>query len=311
MDGINWINPNVTGIQFDGDTAFRNLGVLTPSYYLDGHIFDRLPDFAIASKLSPAAKIVYSDIFSWVFHKLPGGKFAIREYFFGYRKIAERTGLTRKTAYNAVAELIKKCFIAAEKASNSARLRDKLVPLNTVATSDATTEVPQQDASDDSNAGSHRADDTDDGWDDIEDCVEDGYTPVEIPVTSLKEVTTAPGKAMPIAVASKLRFTPMLVTVSTVAIKRKIRLIDSMLYCMMLKLCSPYLFASNVRIAKMLGCTRHTAAASLQRLIDVRMIGVSDHGYYVVANPVLEPDHDYFKKQFGYLLHLIEKGSEA
>ena len=131
--GINWLNERVQIHEFTAEMGFARLGLYNPAGVI-GHytLFNRLPDLVLTSKLTPAAKLIYADIFSWCFAKDRAGKPVTREYFYSYRTIAERVGLTRQGVDKAIKELIKGGWISnGEQARDSSRVRHKMVPLNT------------------------------------------------------------------------------------------------------------------------------------------------------------------------------------
>lgn len=269
--GVNWLNPNRAFVEYTAEMAFDLIG-LYPGAPRDA-IFNRLPDCVAKLKLSPAAKLVYADIFSWVFYTQTP-----REYFYGHRKMAARTGLTRQAVCSAVRELIAAELISEQTAHTSARKRAGLVPLNfsgvfkDVAENDVETAAVEAPAKPKPKV----------------DCDELDFDGIdETPVPTLADTTVEPGKPMPFAVARRLRWLPIYLRMYLVRAAGLVETTDVILYGLLAKLAQPFVFASKSRLAAATGITRKTVTRCLRRLVRFRMIAQADHGYYIVAHPVL------------------------
>lgn len=315
--GINWLNDRVAFDRFTGEMAFDRIGIIFPQGVI-GHLtlFNRLPNFVLTSNLSPYAKIIYADIFSWCFVKDKKGNPAIREYFFGIRAMAERNHMTRQSAHKAVQKLIEGGWIGVAPARESSGIRKKLVPLNTVAASDATTpvspdvtfEVVSPGEATERAAASEllamrEADRKaqDEPFDDLDEFFEE-----PVPDT-LKETTTKPGIPMPYAVARRLNMVPLFLNVLRMRGSSIVNTAELFVYGLMTKLADPFYFASDTRTARAVGMHRTTVKTALERLEYLHMITSSDHGYYICAHPILNSDPQDAVNQHNYLRKLVKQ----
>lgn len=301
--GINWLSHHVAVSMFTAEMAFERIGLPNPEGVI-GHfsLFNRLPDLVLTSDLSPAAKLIYADIFSWCYTKDKSRKPVVKEYFFGHRKIADdRIGMSRQGVTKAINELVEGGWIGnTEKAYDSNHGRLKLMPLNTKATSDVATkpEAPGPGTSDDSDDSSQG-----DAFDDLEAL---GPGTSDAGVATLEADTTRPGVPMPYAVARRLTMVPLFLGVMELRKANIIRIPEVLVYGLMVKLAKPFYYASDIRTAEATGLHRETVKRARQRLEHLRMISVSDHGYYITAHPILN-DQAEAKKQFNYLGTLIKQ----
>jgi len=287
--GINWLSDRVSITEMTGDMAFERVGIYNPAGLI-GHfaLFNRLPDIVLASDLTPAAKLLYADIFSWVFAR-KNGKPVVQEYYCGIRFIAERIGMTRQGANKAVNELVAGKWISnTETARTSKKHRLKLVPLNTQAIADLVSqpEVPDPDASDD-----------------LDDCLEQE----EDSVASLAESTTRPGIPMPYSVARRLPMTPVFLNLMDLVKNRITRTAEVLVYGLIVKKAKPFYFESISRIAAATGLHRSTVKRAIQRLEHLLIVAKSNDQHYVVAHPIL---NEKPIPQFNYLSSLIKQEKE-
>lgn len=123
VDGVEFLNLEV---KLCTKTAGDGLGLTEPANFICKSMspFMRLPEAVLMMDLSPAAKLLYADIFTKTFD--PNDP---REYFHGHRDITNRLPMSRRTVFDAVQELIDHKLIGMEKARTSRSSRLKMTPL--------------------------------------------------------------------------------------------------------------------------------------------------------------------------------------
>lgn len=312
---LNWLRPDYVG-DFTAEIAFDRIGLFSPSVLIGhGSVFNRLPEVVAASDLTPSAKLLYADIFSWTFAKDNDGNRVTREYFFAIRTIAtERVCLTRQGVHKAIKELVAKGWIGVEKAKKSQSDRCKLVPLNHVATSDATTTVTTESAVTVEEVVSPGATTIAEKKEQqIADAApfDDLDTYIEDDVATVKEVTAEPGKPMPHAVARRLKMIPLFFYVMELVWRKQLRQPEAIVYGLLVKLASPFYFASDIRTGKTCGLHRTTVKRAMKRLEQLRLIAKAPGGWYIVGHPLLNAERPIVVKEFNKLHRMVKEDEKC